>query len=355
MQAIVLALFSLTLISCGGSSSGSNTTTTSTLSGTAAVGIPIDGDIIVTDSMGALATAEIDSTGNYVVDVTGLTPPFIIAAVPSDNMLPTQYSFAAQANITVNVTPLTTLTLFNASGQQDLDAIQADWVNQFASITQTQINNVQAVINANFAALFSGQGLDPATFDLFSSPFSANGTGFDAILDALTVTLDPANNTFSVNVDDLPFDFDFDIDIGDGGDPGNNGGNGAGADLMLAGADTSVIGTTYSTPGSSGFLTMEGISTNLWQDGVGRVLTMTYVDGVLSTVILVLVNSSNPDLVHSYSTGCGLQGADCSNISANFETGEIVFSGHSLSAATAQDNQATGPLTLTGSAFANVN
>lgn len=206
--------------------------------------------------------------------------------------------------------------------------------NQEGSFTIT--GNINTSGNANFAAGSASIGASfSGTFDYAQG--TASGSWSNSLFSgSWSGTRDSSSSN-------------------DGGDPGNNGANDAGADLTLAGEDTTAIGTSYTTPGSSGFLTMDGISTNLWQDGVGRVLTVSYIDGALNTVILVLVNSSNPDLVHSYATGCGLIGADCSNISTNFETGEIVFSGHSLSAGTNEGNQATEPLTLTGSVFANVN
>lgn len=348
-KTLLLTIFTLTLISCGGSDGDGDEggDTASTLSGTAATGVPIDGEILVTDISGSTATAVIDESGNYTVDVTGMSPPFIIAAIPSDTMLATQYSFASQANITVNVTPLTTLTLFNASGQADLSVIQADWENAFSGITQAQIDSAQAIVNANFGGLFSGLGLDPAAFDLFSSPFNADGTGFDGLLDLLEIVLDPDLGEFTIEYNGSSFPFDIDIVIG--------GGSGAGADLTLSGADTSAIGSSFTTAGQSGFLTMTGISSMVWTASLGDALSMTFIDGEPNNIIFVYVNPSNVNQVYGYVAGCGLPGVDCSNVTTNFETGEVTFMGQELLASEIEGNLATGSLTITGTAYGNVN
>ena len=87
--ALLVLLFSATLFSCGGGSSSSSTTTPTTpaaksLTGTAATGVPIDGNVLVTDSSTPPKTvmAVIDASGNYTADVTGFTPPLIISAIP---------------------------------------------------------------------------------------------------------------------------------------------------------------------------------------------------------------------------------------------------------------------------------
>jgi hypothetical protein len=47
----------------------------------------------------------IDAFGAFSAVVDGLTPPFMLRAIPS-NGSSTQYSYAVSANQTVNITPL---------------------------------------------------------------------------------------------------------------------------------------------------------------------------------------------------------------------------------------------------------
>ena len=222
LQILLLASATFALISCSGSSSDDDDTPqASSISGTAAMGAPIVGTILVTDSLGATAVADIDASGNYEVDVTGLTPPFIISAIPDDSAVATQYSFASQGNVIVNITPVTTLALFNASGMQDLSALETNWAS--SRLTVQNIEDAIAVINANFESLYASAGLD-TTFDPFNNAFNADGAGFDGLLDSLSITIDASGGTFAVAVAGQPdFSFDLDIDLGDGGSTGASG------------------------------------------------------------------------------------------------------------------------------------
>ena len=76
----ILALLGLVLSGCGGGSDSTTLVdtpapTVSTLSGTAAAGAPIIGQVTVKDSSTPVKTvsAVIEADGNYSVDVTGMT------------------------------------------------------------------------------------------------------------------------------------------------------------------------------------------------------------------------------------------------------------------------------------------
>jgi hypothetical protein len=246
-QTLQISLFfiisTLLLTACGGGADSESDDMT--LSGTAATGAPIVGSIQVTGSAGNKATVSIDASGNYSIDVSGLSSPFIISAIADDQTQATQYSIAFAANQTVNITPLTTLTLFNASAKQDLENLETNWATLFSGITQQQIEDAAIIIKANFASLLSSEGLDPVAFDIFGSTFNADGSGFDAILDLLTVIFDFINGSFTVDVDGQPaFSFDPNIDTSGFGGSGN-------VDLgslTFSGAAATDLGFTTFTP-----------------------------------------------------------------------------------------------------------
>ena len=79
----MLAGIALFLVACNGDGSSSATTTTSTtLSGTAAVGAPIDGYVYVVDVNGTEVNAATNATtGAWTVSVNGMTAPFLIRVV----------------------------------------------------------------------------------------------------------------------------------------------------------------------------------------------------------------------------------------------------------------------------------
>tara|TARA_R110001583_G_scaffold42509_21_gene135202 strand:+ start:1492 stop:5700 length:4209 start_codon:yes stop_codon:yes gene_type:complete len=218
----MMAASSLTLTACGGSSSSSNnqqdTDTGSDsiyLSGTAATGLAIDGTLFVYDAEGRSTNVVIDDDGTFNVNVDGMTPPFMLEAHPDNSSLAIQYSFAEAADITVNVTPLTTLALFLANDQQSLEALRAAWDDEAESFDAAALADAEEVILANFAEQFEEQGIDPNTYDLFNAAFSADQTGFDAVLDDVKIVFDMDGGSFDVDVDEADYSFDETAELDD--------------------------------------------------------------------------------------------------------------------------------------------
>jgi hypothetical protein len=198
---------------------------TANLSGTAATGAPFDGIVYVQDVLGMeVNTATDPATGDWSVSVGGMTAPFLVKAVPN-GVGDTLYSYAATANLTANITPLSSLALFLAMNNNSLDDLYTNWVTNHSQLTAQTILNEQAVINANFAAEMTAVGLDHTTFDIIADAFNADGTGFDALLDDLLVVIDA--DTYTITFNGVSFFFNEAIDtsgINLGG--GNGGGNG---------------------------------------------------------------------------------------------------------------------------------
>lgn len=231
LLSILLAITGLMLSGCGGS--GGGTAASSTLSGTAATGAAIVGHIEITGANGAsLTNVPINSDGSYNADVSNMAAPFIIVAIPDDTSLPLQYSYAGSVNVTVNVTPLTTLAMFLANSQQDLATLVSGWNSTM--IDTMALQTAQARINANFAAQFQTQGLDETSYNFFSGNFAVDGSGFDALLDNVIIAIDMAGSAFSVQVGGAPFTFDTSIDTSTININGNDGGNGGTLPAILA-------------------------------------------------------------------------------------------------------------------------
>ncbi len=208
---------------------GASAPASATVSGTAATGAPLVGYVYVTDKNGTEINVRVGGDGSYSADVTGMSPPFMIRAVPDDTAQPTQYAYASRANVRVNITPLTTLALFLASNQSDLAAMAANWSSRSGEITTTALDAAKAVVNANLLAQYQAQGLDGTTYDFFSAPFKADGSGFDALLDTVKVSIDMKGGGITVTVNGAPHTFDPNIDtsaIRLGGGSGSGGGSG---------------------------------------------------------------------------------------------------------------------------------
>lgn len=256
---IIIAFLGLGLIQgCSSSSSGASS---NNLTGTAATGAAIQGFVYVKDATGIEINVATSVDGSFSINAASMTPPFMVRVIP-DGGGDTLYSFAANNTQLVNITPLSNLAMFLASSNADLDAIYTAWDG--TQITVDSIVVAQAQINANLSTQLTDVGIDPTTYDFMTAVFSANGSGFDALLDSIDVVVDFSGGTFTFAVTGAPgFSFDSGIDVSainivsgntSSNVSGNNGGTLA-ANETLATIPAS-IATTYnltyyeSTPGS---------------------------------------------------------------------------------------------------------
>jgi hypothetical protein len=159
--------------------------------GTAAIGAPIpSAAVTLKDSRGTARTATTDATGHFSVDTTGLAAPFILRVQPSTGSA--LYSVSADANASgvINVTPLTDLIVRTWYGVQNTTADAA-----FADPATRSLPGPGSVevIHKLFASMMQKwlvqAGVDAAAFNLISSPFNADATGVDSVLDKLTVDI----------------------------------------------------------------------------------------------------------------------------------------------------------------------
>lgn len=104
--------FILLLSACGSSSETPPLVPFTNLSGTAAAGASIIGQVTVKGSLGMTKSTQIETNGNYAVDVTGLTAPYRLRAagtVDGRNYKLHSYAEAADLGGNVNITPFTDL------------------------------------------------------------------------------------------------------------------------------------------------------------------------------------------------------------------------------------------------------
>ncbi|MEW8349362.1 MAG: hypothetical protein AB2687_13735 [Candidatus Thiodiazotropha taylori] len=350
---ILLVILLLTIYACGGGggggSNGDDTTSGSPeiLNGTAATGIAIDGTVNVYGiNGGSILDVPIDASGNYTADVTGLTPPFFLSAVPNDSSLATQYSFASGPGV-ANVTPMTTLTLYYANGDQNPSSLADTWPSNQASVS-ANIANTQAAVNANFVGVFeaidSALNVDFLTYDFFTSVFNIGGI-YDQILDLLIVEI--TNDTLVITINGVPFTFDPNIDTSGIDIGGTSGGSGEFGSLSITGADTSVIGTSYVPTIQTG---QAGETTALVWDNVAA--TAISIGGSGSDLTLVTFNFSqlvNGQLsLYSYALVCGEPSNDCSNLQLDLANGVATFNNLVMPLSGANNNAATDSITLNG-------
>jgi hypothetical protein len=183
---------SLAFGSIGGAICKKNQTEVSTtISGVAAAGAPIIGNVEIMDSLGVKRGAPIQDDGTYQVDVSGMNGPFIVKASGSiAGVSVTYYSAATQADVggTINVTPFTDLLLSNIAGK---------WINQYLSdeskipefasnLPPKKIGKAQDALFAMLRPILIQLGVTE-TIDLIRTLFKADHSGVDALMDLVKV------------------------------------------------------------------------------------------------------------------------------------------------------------------------
>ena len=194
---VLIGAFMLLSACGGGSGSSGGSGSTSTLSGTAAAGAPVIGQVTVKGALGNTKSALIEVDGSYNVDVTGLTAPFRLRAegtVGGRTIRLHSYAEEADINGTVNITPFTDLIVANAAAQIA--------TNFFDSSTDTTLDSAvvaeqEAALQAKLQDVFSALGVGTAV-DLLHTTFSADHSGLDAALDAIRVEVDMGTNIATI-------------------------------------------------------------------------------------------------------------------------------------------------------------
>lgn len=197
IKIILAILFSIAVAACGGggstSSSNNNGGTISgkvTLSGTVASGAPWGGSVVsIRDKSGTKVSATTLADGTYSAEITNMTAPILIQVPnPAGGSL---YSVATSATSgTVNVHPFTDMIVRNWYKVQgsNVDTAFAASGAMPTPPTATDIATIEAVVSQVLATYMRGANVNPASFNLITTPFNANHAGFDLVLDNLKVT-----------------------------------------------------------------------------------------------------------------------------------------------------------------------
>ncbi|MCK5262845.1 MAG: hypothetical protein KAJ92_04130 [Gammaproteobacteria bacterium] len=159
------------------------------IDGVAAAGAETQGTVFVVDSAGVEISQPINWGGSFKFDVRGMTAPFMLKTVASNGTDADLFSYAEEANVTVTITPLTNLAMFIANGNADLSVLYDSWASAFGNIDPLVLKDAQATVNANLSTQYTAFRLDPFTYDFVSTLFLTSGTGFDGLLDAITVDI----------------------------------------------------------------------------------------------------------------------------------------------------------------------
>lgn len=168
------------------------------LSGTVATGAALSGATLkVVDATGATVCEQsIGEDGRYVCDL-GVSPraPFVIVAERDDATLVSVRPEATSG--VVNVTPLTHLVAARLSTSGDplklADEIRAEPGRLAADKVRAAVETLVVALRPLLEAV--GASGDPIT-----TPFAADGTGHDGLLDAIQVSVRPADGQANIEI-----------------------------------------------------------------------------------------------------------------------------------------------------------
>ncbi len=205
---IVRSLFLVVLVlmfsGCGGggASSVAGVTPVGGITGVAASGAPIVlGTVSLKDSSNPSInrTTTTAADGSFVfntAELAGLKAPFIITITNGAN---TYYSIATTANGISNVNPLTTMVTSVAAGGADLPTLYNSWPSAASAAATQNLTTADTAVQTALAPILTQFGV---TGSLINSPFAADHTGADAMLDVIDITVSagPASTITLTNI-----------------------------------------------------------------------------------------------------------------------------------------------------------
>jgi hypothetical protein len=185
------------------SSNGATLTVESSIAGTAATGAPLaDASVSLRDAHGQYAAASADADGHFDIPVAGMTAPFLLKAQTPDGRV--FYGVAADLG-TANVDPYTDLMV------RDWYALhggspEAAFVGAGALPDARGMRMLDKTLTGGIAPSLDAAGLDVRHFSLLTTPFTADHTGFDQVLDqsqvdAATGRIDVAGAVITLKLD----------------------------------------------------------------------------------------------------------------------------------------------------------
>ena len=185
------------------------------ISGIAAAGAAIaNGTITLTCGDATTRTATSDANGAYSIGLAGCNPPYVVSATgtvgDAEATLVSVYATppaAGAAAVTVNITPLTHAISATLSSTGDPIDLATNYATEKALITDAAVTARKTALVGALSNALTTAGLDPLTFDIVSTAFSADRGGMDKVLDNVKVEVTGSGvnitNIAGIKADDM--------------------------------------------------------------------------------------------------------------------------------------------------------
>ena len=193
-RATVTALSLVTIVAlvagCGGGGGGDSAgVSPQVVSGVAATGSPLVGQVTLRDSSSARKdkATVIANDGTFAIDVSDMTAPFLLkASGTADGVDRTLYSFADKPGI-ANINPLSSVAVANAAGVDDpatvFDKADAATLDKMKSGMPGSVNTLKSKLKVLL------DGFSVANTDPVKDPFTADHTGLDGMFDNVKIVI----------------------------------------------------------------------------------------------------------------------------------------------------------------------
>jgi len=181
---ILLLGLATMLIGCDGTDNSApfqNTTTSTTTSTTTVNGVvfqsqPTEASIMAVGASGRTVHTSSDRNGVFQADVSSLEAPYTLTATGIESGV-TLRSFAIEPGY-ININPITTSVLQRLDETNIFDIQQANR----ASISVDDLATVEKAVQQDLLVEIQSNGLNPETYDIFTTPVVNSGIGHNQLL-----------------------------------------------------------------------------------------------------------------------------------------------------------------------------
>lgn len=187
--ALVASILGL-LVACGGGGGA----TASFPTGLAAVGAPISAGVLsAIDASGRTASTTIADDGSYSINfLSTLQPPVLLKAEGVSGGRSTVHFgvIKSTTDTTINVTPVSTAIVAQVMQADPGVVFEAADTSKIALLTNSQVSAASTIIGNALSAAKTAAGITGSgALDFLNTPFSANKTGLDKLLDLVKISV----------------------------------------------------------------------------------------------------------------------------------------------------------------------
>jgi len=202
IRTLLSVALACSLTACGGGGGGTASNTAVTVTGVAATGAPlVDATIQIYDKdnvavLSTPATVSADGTYSAVIPANAVGPFVFVVDSGSEKFLSV---LTEKRDSTLNITPLSHLVAAKLSSKGNPFELASEIKAGTTSLTSSKVGDATSTVMAALKPLADGLGI-AGGFNPLTSSFSADGTGFDRMLDSLDVKIDPTGDAAQIDI-----------------------------------------------------------------------------------------------------------------------------------------------------------